>query len=226
MSRGLRVVPAWVLVAAAVGAAVSTGCKKEPAGGSTSPSAASAPDASAPGAFTPPRLEAFVKYQTRLVELYDGVLKQREKPGAAAAALARLPDGGLADPVKASILLFEGKAKAEEQARAESGLSEEEVAQIEPMVAEVIAERSNARDQDPAESIRKFEAMRDQLPEDQRAPLEEQIGEMKRNHEEQMGNADQRRKYGDAAVDLILTREADLIRLRKDWIARISAMSR
>jgi hypothetical protein len=228
MSRGCLAVAPWALIAAA--AALSAGCKKEDPARSGAAAgtvrAQAAADASAPLALTPARLEAFVKYQARLVALYDAVLKQRERQGGEPGALARLPDGGWVDPVKASLALFEGKAGAEEQARAEAGLSEEEVAQLEPLVAEVISERANARDQDPSESIRKFEAMRDQLSEDQRAPVEEQIAEMRLHHEELMGNAEQRQRYGDAAVDLVLTREAELIRLRKEWIARIAAMTR
>jgi len=207
------------------------GCKKESAPAATpgsSSGAASAqgasPDAGARLALTREHVDRFVKYQTRLVELYDQVLKQREREKAA--PIARLADGGVADPVKVTLQLFEGKAKAEEMARAEAGLSMEEVRGIEPIVAEVINERSNARDENVEAAIKQYEAMRDKLPEDQRKPVEEQLQDLKSDHERRFGNVDQRQKLGDAAVDAVLAREADLARLRIEWVKRIAALSR
>jgi len=200
------------------------GCKKE--GPPAPPQQRAAEAAPAAGARFPlarEQVDRFVKYQTRLIELYDQVLKQRE--GEKAAPVARKPDGGVADPVKVSLQLFEAKAKAEEQARAEAGLSMQEVRGIEPIVAEVINERTNARDENVEGAIQQYQAMRDKLPEDQRKPVEEQLADLKADHERRMKNADQREKFGDAAVDAVLTREADLARLRIEWVKRIAALS-
>jgi hypothetical protein len=218
-----------VLALAALVAAA--GCKKEAPGapggqsssGATAQGAASG-DAGARVALTREQVDRFVKYQTRLVALYDQVLEQRAKERAA--PVAHLPDGGVADPVKVSLQLFEGKAKAEEQARAEAGLSMPEVRAIEPVVAEVINERTNARDENVEAAIQQYQAMRDKLPEDQRKPVEEQLADLKADHERRMKNVDQREKFGDAAVDAVLGREADLARLRTEWVKRIGALSR
>ncbi|HEY8207429.1 MAG TPA: hypothetical protein VIG99_08115 [Myxococcaceae bacterium] len=204
------------------------GCQKEapaPAGASLgAASTHSGDDAGARFALTRDQVERFVKYQARLVELYDQVLKQREREKAA--PIARLPDGGVADPVKVSLQLFEGKAKAEEAARTGAGLSMEDVRAIEPIVAEVINERTNARDEDVEGALKQYEAMRDKLPEDQRKPVEDQMADLKTDHEYRFKNTEQRQKYGDMAVDAVLAREADLARLRTEWIKRIAALSR
>jgi hypothetical protein len=220
--RGL----AAALVLVALGAL--GGCKKEapePAG-TSSGAAGGAPetagDAGVRFALTREQVDRFVKYQTRLVERYDQVLKQREK---AAAPIARLPDGGVADPVKVSLQLFEGKAKAEETARNEAGLGMQEVRGIEPIVAEVINERTNARDENVEGALKQYEAMRDKLPEDQRKPVEEQMADLKSDHDYRFKNVEQRQKYGDSAVDAVLARESDLARLRIEWIKRIAALS-
>lgn len=212
-------------VLALVALAAASGCKREaPAASSSGQRMAEASkDAGARFPLTREQVDRFVKYQTRLVELYDQVLKQRE--GEKAAPMARKPDGGVADPVKVSLQLFEAKAKAEEQARGEAGLSMQEVRGIEPIVAEVINERTNARDENVEAAIQQYQAMRDKLPEDQRKPVEEQLADLKADHERRFKNADQREKFGDAAVDAVLTREADLARLRMEWVKRIAALS-
>jgi hypothetical protein len=217
--------------ALAVGALCAAGaCRKEApasAPGASSQGAAvvqaATPDAGSRFALTREQVDRFVKYQTRLVERYDQVLKDREKEKAA--PIARLPDGGVADPVKVSLQLFEAKARAEELARSEAGLTMAEVRGIEPIVAEVINERTSARDEDVEGAIKQYEAMRDKLPEEQRKPVEEQLHDLKADHEYRFGNADQRQKFGDAAVDAVLTREADLARLRAEWIKRIASLS-
>jgi acyl-CoA reductase-like NAD-dependent aldehyde dehydrogenase len=216
------VAAALALVLGALG-----GCKKEapPSQPVQSSSAAgAAADAGARFPLTREQVDRFVKYQTRLVERYDQVLKQREHEKAA--PIARLPDGGMADPVKVSLQLFEGKAKAEETARGEAGLSMQEVRGIEPVVAEVINERSNARDENVEAAVKQYEAMRDKLPEDQRKPVEEQLADLRSDHEYRFKNVEQRQKFGDAAVDAVLSRESDLARLRTEWVKRIGALSR
>jgi len=210
-------------------ACVPGGCQRgqAPAAGSPPvPAAGAAPDGGtgAPFALGREQVDRFVRYQARLVELYDQVLKEREKKKAA--PIARLPDGGLLDPVKVSLQLFEGKARAEEAAREEAGLSLADVRQIEPIVAEVINERQNARDEGVEGALQQYEAMRDKLPEDQRKALEEQIRDLKADHDQRFGNVEQRQKFGDAAVDAVLGREADLARLRKEWVKRIAALGR
>ncbi|HYV45633.1 MAG TPA: hypothetical protein VFA20_12275 [Myxococcaceae bacterium] len=214
-----------VLAVVALAAVVAVGCKKDaPAAPSPQRAAEVSPDAGARFPLTRDQVDRFVKYQTRLVELYDQVLKQREHEKAA--PIARLPDGGVADPVKVSLQLFEAKAKAEEQARTGAGLSIQELRGIEPIVAEVINERTNARDENVEAAIQQYQAMRDKLPEDQRKPVEEQLADLKSDHERRFKNVDQREKFGDAAVDAVLTREADLARLRIEWVKRIAALSR
>ncbi|HVE82385.1 MAG TPA: hypothetical protein VND93_06045 [Myxococcales bacterium] len=199
-------------------------CRKEAAPqASSSAPAAPAPAPAAPVTLTNDQVDRFVKYQTRLVALYDEVIQQRDQEKAA--PIARKPDGGVADPVKASLQLFEGKAKAEERARAEAGLSPEDVRRIEPVVAEVINERSNARDENVEAAVKQFEAMRDKLPEDQRKPIEEQLHDLKADHDTRFGNVEQRQKFGDQAVNAVLSREADLTRLRTEWVKRIAALS-
>src|SRR3954470_4851758 len=84
------------------------GCKKEAPQAAPRRTVETAFDAGARYALTREQVDRFVKYQTRLVELYDQVLKQREREKAA--PIAHLADGGVADPVKVSLQLFEAKA--------------------------------------------------------------------------------------------------------------------
>ena len=89
-----------------------------------------------------------------------------------------------------------------------------------------INERSNARDENVEAAIKQYQAMRDKLPEDQRKPVEDQLADLKADHEYRFKNVDQRQKFGDAAVDAVLSRESDLARLRTEWVKRIGALSR
>jgi hypothetical protein len=188
---------------------------------------ASGPDRDAAGlpgpldggyALTAERLDAFIRYQTRLVALYDQLLWQDggPRPG-------RIGDGGV-DPVRAQIRLFEGKARAEEQAREDAGLTEEEVARIEPMVASVISTRQFAQEANVEATLKQYEAMREKVRADQRDGLEDTIAELKATHQEQMGNVEERQRYGGANVDLVLTREEELSKVRKEWLKRIAGM--
>src|SRR5262245_4041849 len=105
-----------------------SGCKRErPA---PTPVATASPQDAGRIALTKAQVDRFATYQAKLVELYDEVLKQSP------AAPPRGVDAGAADPMRASLQLFERKAKAEEDARTAAGLSEEDVRAISPVVAE------------------------------------------------------------------------------------------
>ncbi|HVG60217.1 MAG TPA: hypothetical protein VNA24_16785, partial [Hyalangium sp.] len=120
-------------------ALVFSGCKKEqtdpvePSPEASRPSAAPTPGRQAsadesPGdaaagtyALTKEKLDAYVGYQRKLLEAYDTLLKdlaQAKKDSKKGDELAE---------VNATMKLIEGKAKAEEAARKEAGLSEEDV---------------------------------------------------------------------------------------------------
>jgi hypothetical protein len=107
------------------------------------------------------------------------------------------------------------RARREEQARAASGLSDEDVRLIDEMVSSVVARRmvskltaSQAFNPDPK--------VLGSLTPEQRKRLEEASAAYKAAQTNAQDLADERKKFGSANIDLLLTREAEII---KNWSA-------
>jgi DNA gyrase/topoisomerase IV subunit A len=220
----------WVLCAALAFSA----CKKEKADAASPsteaawPSPASSEDKQAheapePGAEPAPgsyvvkkeKLDAYVGYQRKLLEAYEALLRDMAR------VQGRMLDGGtemLAD-VNAAMKLIESKAKAEEAARKEAGLSEEDVNGIAEVVTAVIGQRQLAQALQTEEELKKLEEMQAKLTPEQREELEPQLAAMRERNEELQKLVEVRRTYGDANVDTVLTREADLAKNYQDMLS-------
>lgn len=219
----------WVLCAALA----FSGCKKEqaqearPSTEAARPSPASsegkqaeeAQEAGAefgPSAYgvTKEKLDAYVGYQRKLLEAYEALLRDMAK------VQGRMLDGGgelLAD-MNAAMKLIESKAKAEEAARKEAGLSEEDVNGIAEVVTAVIGQRQLAQALQTEEELTKLEELAAKLTPEQREELEPQLAAMRERNEELQKLLEVRRTYGDANVDIVLTREADLTKNYQDML--------
>ncbi|HYO56514.1 hypothetical protein [Archangium sp.] len=212
----------WVLFAAGM----LSGCKKEeastPAREETGMAAGKGPreapveavedfDDSKPYVLTQAKLDAYVGYQRQVLDAYAAMARELQ------AAKARLVAGtvdaqgksvGMAESMKA----IESKAESEAKARREAGLTEEDVNRIGSLVMDVITQRHMAAMLDLAGELEKLEEMQAKLKPEQQKELAPQIGAMRQRVEETEKLVSVRRVHGDANVDLVLTREQDLMR--------------
>lgn len=162
------------------------------------------------------KLDAYVGYQRKLLEAYETLLKD----------LAQTKrDAGKGDDlaeVNATMKLIEGKAKAEEAARKEAGLSEVDVNGIADVVTAVISQRQLIQSFHIEEELKKLEEMQAKLRPEQREELSPQLAAMRERIEELQKLTEVRRTYGDANVDLVLTREEDLAKNYQDMLNTFS----
>ncbi|MDY7230470.1 hypothetical protein [Hyalangium rubrum] len=217
----------WVLCAALF----LSGCKKEQASEAPRPAEAARPSEAplegeqaeepgaefAPGAYTvtKEKLDAYVGYQRKLLEAYDALLKDM------AGVQGRLKDGGsdMKADLNASMKLIESKAKAEEAARKEAGLSEQDVNGLSEVVTDVMGQRQLAQALQSEEELKKLEELQAKLTPEQREELAPQLATMRERNEELQKLTEARRTHGDANVDMVLTREADLAKNYQDMLS-------
>ena len=165
---------------------------------------------------TKEKLEAYVGYQRKLLEAYESLLKDMAK--------VKL-DAGKGDDlaeVNATMKLIEGKAKAEEKARKEAHLSEEDVNGIAEVVTAVISQRQLTQALKMDEELKKLEEMQAKLTPEQREELSPQLSAMRERIEDLQKLTEARRTYGDANVDLVLTHEAELTKNYQDMLNTFS----
>jgi hypothetical protein len=163
---------------------------------------------------TKEKLDAYVGYQRKLLEAYEALLRDMAK------VQGRMLDGGgdmLAD-MNAAMKLIESKAKAEEAARKEAGLTEEDVNGLAEVVTAVIGQRQLAQALQTEEELTKLEEMAAKLTPAQREELEPQLAAMRERTEELQKLVEVRRTFGDATVEVVLTREADLTKNYQDML--------
>jgi len=113
---------------------------------------------------------------------------------------------------RAGLKVVEAKAKAEAEARAQAGLSEADVNGIAEVVTAVISQRQLGRTLQYEEELKKLEALQARLPPEQQEGLAARVASMRRQADAFEKLADARREYGDANVDVVLTREDDLMK--------------
>lgn len=172
----------------------------------------------APGPYplTKEKLDAYVGYQRKLLDAYETLLKD---------LVQTKRDAGKGDDlaeVNATMKLIEGKARAEEAARKEAGLSEVDVNGIADIVTAVISQRQLTQAFHIDEELKKLEEMQAKLRPEQREELAPQLAAMRERTEELQKLTEVRRTYGDANVDLVLTREEDLAKNYQDMLNTFS----
>ncbi|MFP2959757.1 hypothetical protein ACLEPN_18445 [Myxococcus sp. 1LA] len=205
----------WVLVA-------FSACKKaedatSPVAGEVGERAAGAPDGAAeadPYTVSKEKLDAYVGYQRRMLEVYGSLMKGLQNLGA-------LVDAGTPEAMAAAregLKVVEAKAKAEAEARREANLSEVDVNGIAEVVTAVISQRQLGRTLQYEEELKKLEALQAKLPPEQQQGMAPQVASMRAQVEAFQTLSDARRDYGDANVDVVLTREEDLIQNYQEMI--------
>jgi hypothetical protein len=168
---------------------------------------------------TQEKLEAYVGYQRKLLDAYDSLLKDMAK------VKVGKVDGGRGDgqaEVKATMKLVEGKAKAEEAARTEAGLTEDDVNGIAEIVTAVISQRQLMQAFKYEDDLKKLEEMQAKLTPAQREELAPQLTAMRERIEDLQKLSEVRRTYGDANVDLVLSHEAELTKNYQDMLNTFS----
>ncbi len=193
------------------------GCKKEqPAPGApgAAPPAAHhhwAGEADAGFVVTPEKIDAFIAYQKKMLEVWAGTLEDLER-------LEGKADAGMA-AVNEVVDAARRRGRAEEAAREATGLTEREVGFLEALVGDVIAKRSLGKSMNLDGLVRQIEATKAALPPEQREAVEKSIAEMKKQQADLQSLADERQKYGSANVDAVLARESELT---KNWEALLT----
>lgn len=223
----------WVLFAAGM----LSGCKKEEApaparqaagteaGEGSREAPTEAPEAfddSKPYSLTQAKLDAYVGYQRQVLDAYAAMARELQ------AAKVRLTAGtldaqgrpvGMTESMKA----IESKAESEAQARREAGLSEEDVNRIGSLVTDVITQRHMAAMLDLAGELKRLEEMQARLKPEQAKELAPQIETMRRRLQETEKLVSIRKQHGDANVDLVLTREQELMANYQDMLRSFGA---
>ncbi|MFL5354593.1 hypothetical protein [Archangium sp.] len=222
----------WVLFAAGMMA----GCKKDeapsPAREDTGAAAAQGTkegaaeavedfDDSKPYVLTQQKLEAYVGYQRKVMDSYAAMARDLQAARARVLAGPETPGKGpsLSDSMKA----IESKAESEAKARQEAGLTEEDVNRIGSLVTDVITQRHMAAMLDLSGELKKLEEMQARLKPEQAKELAPQIEAMRKRVQETEKLVSVRKVYGDANVDLVLTREQELMANYQDMLRSFGA---
>lgn len=160
------------------------------------------------------KLDRYLVYQKQMVTLYSRLLK--ETGPIAKGRGAQVHRRELTPNRQAAL---EKLAADEERARAQSGLSLEELSAMEQIVREVIGKRIYGAALSEDESVQRMEEMKAKLPAEWQAETEKSIGEIRRNSDAIHRLPEERSKYGNANVDIVLSREAELTRAWKETVA-------
>jgi len=168
---------------------------------------------------TSAKLDAFVMYQEKVLEVWSGSMKDLASMSAKADAGRYEGTAGTALAAQDLAVATERRAAAEEAARKVSGLTDADVEFLEHIVADVIAKRSLGRNTDMALMLEPMEKAMAGLPAEQREAMQKSIAEMKKQQHELTQLSEERRKYGSANVDAVLAREKELTR---NWEAMLT----
>jgi len=164
---------------------------------------ASPPDAGLE--LTLPKLDGFLAYERLL----------RGEPAPSVRQIQRLSqatDGG----GRALEEAYTGLRRRTERAQAlrvDAGLSSAEVQALETLTAEVALARAGAGGPELDEALRALEIAKDQLPAEQRAGVEKTVKRLREQQERSRSLTEVRARWGDAAVDTVLQREAAVLEL-------------
>lgn len=210
-----------VVLVLLAGAATLAGCRREEPPRTADEAAARAAERAAeaavaeeaeaaPYVVTAAKLDGFVRYQRRMLEGSAQLLATLE-----AMERGALPDGGALTGAAARAGL-EGKARLEEEARREAGLSPRDVRELSAVVTAVMAQRHLGEALDYGAELERLEAVRAKLPPEQAQALAPQVDALRAREEEFRRLPALRRVHGDANVDAVLAREAEL---RKNYEA-------
>ncbi len=168
-------------------------------------------------------LDSYVVYQRRRQELFGELMGELGKMQARADAGRYEGMAGNAGAMKDVVALSEKQAEAEEQARNESGMGADKLEQVEDLVSAIVSKRMVAKPLNQEQLISDMEKMKANVPAESAKEFEESIAQMKAQAAELKNLTEERKRYGDGNVDLVLAREADLISDYEKWLGMAAA---
>jgi hypothetical protein len=167
--------------------------------------ATAAPGPDAGLELTLPKLDGFLAYERLLRGEPVPSVRQIQR-------LSQATDGG----GRALEEAYSGLRRRTERAQAlrvDAGLSSAEVQAMETLTAEVALARAGAGGPELDEALRALEIAKDQLPAEQRAGVEKTVKRLREQQERARSLTEVRARWGDAAVDTVLQREAAVLEL-------------
>lgn len=172
-----------------------------------------------PYPLTKEKLEAYLGYQKKMIEVYAAVLEDIRRMAAQADAGKYQGSAGGRVAMQEVTLAAKRRAAAEQEARLQADLGEEEVDQIGLMVNEVVSKRTMARSMSMDPLLQQMEELKAASTPEQKEGLEKSIAELKHQRQALEGLSEERARFGSANVDLLLSREEELSR---NWEALLS----
>jgi len=154
-------------------------------------------------------LDRYLAYQKQMVQLYSRLIKQAGQSKSPARD-AQLRRGGERQAE------LEKLAVEQERARAQSGLSLEELRRVEQIIREVIGKRIYGLAVPEEDSVQRMEEMKAKLPPQLQQETAKSIAEIRISQDAVKRLAAERAKYGNASVDLVLSREPELTQSWKE----------
>lgn len=182
---------------------------------SSTRSPAAAAEARALPPVTPARIDAFLAYQARRLELEKALwadlaaeeaLDTRKRRRSRRAAPA-----GAEAPTTASLRRLEQRAEDDAEALEAAGLTPEELVALQGLIREVLAPRQLALELALEETVTLLEEQAERLEGAQREELLAQVGPLKERMTTLRSLVGVRAVHGDAAVDAVLAREEALL---------------
>ena len=212
----------WLFASVALGSG-NIGCQKKAAPAPSPPGAHQGPaTTAAPSSPTAPakpfvldesKLERYIQYQRKVI------LASRD----AIQSIARIgSDAGTLSTLSQTRGALKGQGEAIDAAQMESGLSKDEIHAIEPMVHDVTSELMANETLKQTGVVKMIEEQMAHAPPEARAQLEKTLADMKAQQEEQTKLTKERQKYGDANVDVLVSRKDELIQLFKEAMGVLS----
>lgn len=164
------------------------------------------------------RIDRYLAYQEATLRIYQDIIARVQAMGAKVDAGAYNGALGTISGMRESMDVIQSQTEAEEKARQKVGLSERDIEQLQQIVGDVVAQRKMAAMFHYDQQIHQFEAMRAQVPEDQRKRLDESLASLKQQQDQAEKLTDARKQYGDANIDAVLAREKDLSAAYDHWL--------
>jgi hypothetical protein len=217
---------AWIwaslaLVAAGCHKGTDSGQAEEEVSADQEEGAQAAPEQEEPFVVTPEKLDKYIAYQDTTGRIYQESIARIQKMVAKADAGAYEGTLGAFAGAREGMKLVEAQEEAREKARKETGLSQRDIDKLQDLVSDVMGNRKMAAMVNYDAQIKQFEAMREKVPADQRASLDETIKSLKAQQEQATKLDDERKRFGDANVDAVLAREKDLTAAYDRWVKAV-----
>lgn|GEM_PF-6536496 len=109
-----------------------------------------------------------------------------------------------------------------DRARTAAGLSVQDLEQLESIVTKVIGKRAFARQLADDQSLEMLENVKAKVPLHRQKELEQLVSWNRAQRDQALSLLQERKRYGDANVDLILTREGELLRIWDSELAQLT----